>query len=353
MRAGSHPRMKILPDPRVYVPFSTNSLVELARQAATAGSAMQHRNSAEQLTAAIERALRAEDDALIDAALAESGSPAEFRSLSQALETALSAAGDDPAVHLRFFALPIVIVTGGSAPASVPGVLPDSEQVKSLFESQGTLGQLKNFGISSALSSAAGLALLKPALLYRLAREAQSGRVRPLDIPPEPIPVTSTAEEAHLRFLAGVSVAPAGAPGFAEAAGNIGGWGVPLTRLLAVQLGQPGLSLLPIPRPPVSPGRALATGLFAQREIGLQLFLSTALRSFRAKVGEARAFVRACADGSVRIRLHSPFDTAPAREYAWNLHRGDDLAIISRTIYGLLDECRVADVQSAQDIEPA
>jgi len=345
--------MKILPDPRVYVPFSTNSLVALARQTASAGSAMQHRNSVEHLARAIERALREGDDALIDAAFAQSGSPTEFRTLREGLETALGAATGDPAVQLRYFALPIVIVTGGRAPTSVPGVLSDSDKVKSLFETQGVLGQLSNFGISNALCSAAGLAALKPALLYRRAREAQSARVRPLDIAPEPILITSTAEEAHLRFLAGVSVAPADAPGFTEAAGNIGGWGVPLTRMLAVQLGQPGLSLLPIPRPPMSPARALAAGLFAQREIGLQLFLSTALRGFRSRVGEARAFVRACADDSVRIRLHSAFDTEPAPEYVWKLERGDDLAAISDAIYGLLEECRVADVQSAQDIEPA
>ena len=345
--------MKILPDPRVYVPFSTNSLVALARQATSAGSAMQHRNSAEHLAQAIERALREGDDALIDAAFAESGSSAEFRTLSQGLETALGTAAGDPAVRLRYFALPIVIVTGGRAPTSVPGILSDSGEVKSLFESHGVLGQLRTFGISNTLCSASGLALLKPATLYRLARQAETGRVAPLDIPPEPIPITSMAEEAHLRFLTGVSVAPAGAPGFTEAAGNIGGWGVPLTRILAAQLGQPGLSLLPIPRPPLSPGRALAAGLFAQREIGLQLFLSTALRGFRSRVGEARAFVRTCADDSMRIRLHSPFDTGPAQEYVWKLEGGDDLAAISDAVYGLLEECRVADVQSAQDIEPA
>ena len=115
--------MKILPDPRVYVPFSTNSLVALARQAASADSAMQHRNSAEHLAQAIERALREGDDVLIDAAFAESGSAAEFRTLSQGLETALGTAARDPAVRLRYFALPIVIVTGGRAPTSVPGVL--------------------------------------------------------------------------------------------------------------------------------------------------------------------------------------------------------------------------------------
>jgi hypothetical protein len=345
--------MKILPDPRVYAPFSANSLVRLARQGALAGSATQHRNSAEQLVAAIEQSLRAGDDALIEEALAESGSPEEFRILGEALEAALIASRDDAAVHLRLFALPIVIVTGGLAPSSVAGVLTDGAQIKSLFEAHGTLGQLNNFGLSSALSSAAGLEMLKPAAIYRLARQAETGLVPWLDIPPEPIRVTSVAEVAHLRFLTGVSVAPAGAPGFAESAGNIGGWGMPLTRLLAAQLGQPGLSLLPIPRPPMSPRRALEAGLFAQREIGLQLFLSTALRGFRAQVGEAQAFVCACADASVHIRLRSPFDTAPAREYVWKLQPGDDLAAIGSSIYSLLDECRVAHVQSAEAIEPA
>lgn len=344
-------RMKILPDPRVYPPFSANSLVRLAAEAARGGSAVQHRNVPAPLTAAMRQALQAQDNALIERAFAEAGSPEQVRMLTEALESALSGSGDNAAAHLRLFAVPIVIVTGGRAPLRVPGVLTDAARIEALLRIHGALGQLENFALNRVLTSAAGLARLEPATLYRLARQVDTGQSPSLDVAPETLDIVSTEEQAHLRFLTGVAVAPAGAPGFAETAGNIVRWGLPLTRELAAQLAQPGLSLLTIPRPPMSLRRALEAGVFAQREIGLQLFLSAALRSLRARSGEPRALVGAHADGSVRVRLRSPFDTQE-REYAWLLQRGDELDAVSRAIFTLLEACRVMDVQSLDAIEP-
>jgi hypothetical protein len=156
----------------------------------------------------------------------------------------------------------------------------------------------------------------------------------------------------HLRFLAGVAVTAADAPGFPETSGNIGAWGMPFTRALAAQLGQPGLSLLPIPRPPMSHLRAMEAGKFAANELGLQLFLSTALRKFRSRVGEAEAAVAACRDGSLRIRLSSPFDASLSQEYAWMLQPGDDMATVSSSVFSLLEECRVTNVQIAATVQP-
>ena len=312
---------------------------------------MQHGKSADKLSAAIEQALRAGDDPLIEQALAQSPSHAVFRMLSGALDTALKASGE-AALHLRIFAIPILIVTGGSGPLIVPGVVVDVGELTKLFESHGTLGPMKNFGLSSALVSAAGLAALKPSVVYRRSRETGQEHLPPLDLAPEEIRIAGTHEEAHLRFLTGVSVTSADAPGFTETAGNIGAWGMPFTRALAAQLGQPGLSLLPIPRPPMSPRQAVEAGKFAQSELGFQLFLSTALRKFRSRVGEAEAVVAARADGSVRIRLSSPFDASLSQEYAWELQPGDDMATVGSGIFSLLAECRVTNVQIAETIQP-
>ena len=343
--------MKILPDPRRYAPFSSNLLVTLAQQPLAQGSAMQHGKSADALSVAIEQVLRAGDDPLVEQALAQSTSHAVFRMLSGALDTALRASGD-ATLHLRIFALPILIVTGGSGPLIVPGVVADVGELTKLFESHGTLGPMKNFGLSSALVSAAGLAALKPSTVYRRSRETGREILPPLDLPPEEIRIAGTQEEVHLRFLTGVSVTSADAPGFTETAGNIGAWGMPFTRVLAAQLGQPGLSLLPIPRPPMSPFRALEAGRFAENELRFQLFLSNSLRKFRSRVGEAEAIVAACADGSVRIRLNSPFDASLSQEYAWELQPGDDIDAVSSSIFSLLAECRVTNVQVAETIQP-
>ena len=268
MAAADHASMKILPDPRLYAPLSPNLLVNLAQQASGQGCAMQH----EKLVVAIGQALQAGDDLLIGQALIESPSCAAYRTLTRALDAALKAPGD-AALHLRLFAIPILLVTGGSGPMILPGVVADVGELTKLFELHGTLGPMRNFGLSGTLVSAAGLAALKPSTIYRRSRETGQDNFAPLDLPPEDIRITGTEEKVHLRFLTGVSVTSADAPGFTETAGNVGAWGMPLTRALAAQLGQPGLSLLPIPRPPMSPLRALEAGRYAESELGFQLFL--------------------------------------------------------------------------------
>ena len=313
---------------------------------------MQHRKAAEDLSAAMEQALRSADDALIEQALAQSTSHAVFRMLATALDAALKAPGEAE-LHLRIFAIPILVVTGGRGPLVLPGVVADVGELKTLFEMHGTLGPMKNFALSSALVSAAGLVALKPSAVYRRTRETGRETSQPLDLPPEEIRVAGAEEEVHLRFLTGVSVTSADAPGFTETAGDIGAWGMSFTRLLAGQMGQPGLSLLPIPRPPMSHLQAIEAGKFAASELGFQLFLSTALRKFRARVGEAEAVVAACADGSVRIRLSSPFDASLSQDHAWPLQPGDDMAAVGNGIFSLLEECRVTNVQVADTIQPA
>ena len=343
--------MKTLPDPRRYVPFSSNLLVSLAQKALRQSSAMQHGKATENLRDAIAKALRSGDDPLIEQAIAESTSHAVFRMLTVTLDAALKTPGE-AALHLRIFAIPILVVTGGLGPRVLPGVVADVAELKKLFEMHGLLGPMKNFGLSGALVSAGGLAALKPSAVYRRSRETGQENLPPLDLPPEEIRIAGTEEEVHLRFLTGVSVTSADAPGFTETAGNIGAWGMPFTRALAAQLGQPGLSLLPIPRPPMSHLQAIEAGKFAAGELGFQLFLSTALRKFRSRVGEAEAAVAACADGSVRIRLSSPFDASLSQEYAWALQPGDDMAAVGSGIFSLLAECRVTNVQVAETIQP-
>ena len=340
MAAADHASMKILPDPRLYAPLSPNLLVNLAQQASGQGSAMQH----EKLAVAIGQALRTGDDLLIGQALIESPSCAAYRTLTRALDAALKAPGD-AALHLRLFAIPILLVTGGSGPMILPGVVADVGELTKLFELHGTLGPMRNFGLSGALVSAAGLAALKPSTIYRRSRETGQDNLPPLDLPPEDIRITGTEEKVHLRFLTGVSVTSADAPGFTETAGNVGAWGMPFTRALAAQLGQPGLSLLPIPRPPMSPLQALEAGRYAESELGFQLFLSSNLRKFRSRVGEAEAVVAACADASIHVRLSSPFDPLLSPEYAWPLQPGDDIAGVGNGIFSLLEECRVTNVR--------
>ncbi len=344
--------MNILPDPRCYPSLPSNPLVALAQQMLAQDGATQRAVAALELTAAIERALQAGDDALIIHALEQPGSALVTRRLGAALDAALKSPGE-AGLQWRLFAIPILIVTGGRGPLVLPGVLPDTAQVQNLFELHGALGAMKNFGFGSALVGASGLAALKPSAVHRYAHATDEESLPPLDLPPDDIRITGPDEEVHLRFLTGVCVTAADAPGFTETAGNIGAWGLPFTRALAAQLGQPGLSLLPIPRPPMSYLQALHAGQFSASELGFQLFLSAGLRKFRSRVGEAQAHVTACTDGSVRIRLSSPFDAALSSEYTWKLQTGDDMAAVSTGIFSLLEECRVTNVEVVDTVQTA
>jgi len=222
--------------------------------------------------------------------------------------------------------------------------------LQKLFVKHGALGQSKNFGLSNALTTVERLAALKPSTLYRLTRGLGHEGFRPPDLAPQDIDVDSGDERVHLRFLVGAAVTLANAPGFTETAGNIGAWGLPFAQALAVQLGQEGLSLLPVPRPPTNLLRALETGRFAVREMEFQLFLSNALRRFRARVGDPDATVAAYSDGIVRINLASPFDASLACEYRWPLYPEDDLGVAGNSIFGLLAECRLETVQVAETV---
>lgn len=343
------PKMKNLPDPRRYASTSANPLLAMALETA---SASQHTAPEKSLIAAMTRALQTGDDALIYQALAQAPSFAVRRALVRAMEEALRTPNDS-ALHWRFFSIPLLIVTGGLAGVTVAGVLPDAAALTALFEKHGALGAQKNFALGNALVSVEGMAGFTPGVLWRMAHGASGEATAPPDLAPAPIEIASAAEQVHLRFLNGVSVTAPDAPAFTETAGNIAAWGMPFTRELSAQLGQPGLSFLPIPRPPMAPLQAIEAGQFIHRELGLQLFLSDALRKFRARVGEARAVVASYADGSVRTSLSSPFDASLAAEYIWKLQPGDDIAAVASSIFSLLEECRVTDVQVAEGVQAA
>ncbi len=343
------PKMKILPDPRRYAPTSANSLLTSALKGA---SASQHAAPEKSLVATMTQALQAGDDAQIDQALAQAPSFQVRRALGRALDEALRPPADST-LHWRFFSIPLLIVTGGLAGATVAGAVPDAAALTALFEKHGALGAQKNFALGNALVSVAGMGALKPGVIWRLAQGASTEATAPLELEPAPIELASAVEQVHLRFLNGVSVTACDAPAFTETAGNIAAWGMPFTRELAAQLGQAGLSFLPIPRPPMPPLQAIAAGLFSQSELGLQLFLSDALRKFRARVGEASAVIAAYADGSVRTGLSSPFDASLSAEYSWKLQPGDDVAAVASSIFSLLEECRVMDVQVAEGVQAA
>lgn len=339
--------MTLLPDPREFKPFAAEAPPSPLGKFRLPDTATQHEISpgplagAGDLQGAMEAALADGDDAAIARAFAQAPSDRDWRGLHAALCRAIDAPRDGAALQIRLFAIPLLVVAGGVR-TTIPGVLPGMDAITQLFAVHGALGSMRNFTLGSALVGDDALAGIAPAELYRRSRAL--GDFVPLDLPPADIEVAGDREEVHLRFLVGASAMASDAPGFAETAGDIAAWGMPFTRAVAAQIAQPRLSVLAIPRPPMAILPALLAGRFALRELGFQLFLSGALRDFRARTGDPDVFI-AAEGGSLRIRLRSPFGDVPERAYAWEVAPADDMATVSASILGLLTECRVERIE--------
>ncbi len=290
------------------------------------------------------------DEKPVRDALHNAPSAQACRALYRALDLALTPgfdghAGSETAVpehgvNLHLFAIPVLLVVGAPAAHRISGVVPDTEAVRALFEQSGALGHCRNFGLSNALAALEHLDAIPWVTLHSIAHAQSWADYTGLDLSPADIDVPADRETVHLRFISGAALTPADAPAFVEAAGDIGRWGMPLTKELGRQLATGDLSLLVIPRVPRSIMRAMQEGWFAARELGFQLFLSNALRQARMRIGEPDVTVTACSDQTIRIRLTSPFDELLDQTYGWPLSPEDDLEEITRSISTLLEDAR-------------
>ena len=292
-------------------------------------------------------------DAEIAAALRAVSSHSAYVQLWQAVCDVAHQVGRDPdeaVVIARVFALPLLIVTGSTRTVTVPGVLPDIAAVGALFAQHGALGRTKNFGLSNALCSLDTLEQVKPSDVYAWTKTAGGA---PRELAPSPIVIAEPGEKVHLRFMVGAGITPACEPSFVETASNIGAWGMALTRALSAQLAQPGIELLPLPRPPLDLLQAGHAGRIAQLETAFNLFASNAVRRYRSATGDPIAVISSHDDGEIRVSLSSPFDDTMIDGFRWPLHALDDIERIVASVTSLLEECRVNDVRLAGSILPA
>jgi hypothetical protein len=306
------------------------------------------------LTARLRELAAAGDDEAIAAALAAAPNERVRRILLEAVKAAI----DDPApaeadgLIARVFAIPVVFVAGGRLGAVLPGLVPNVAAIGTLLRAHGALGQTENFGLAATLVTAAALEALEPSVLYRWTRNIGAPDAGARALQGTDIIVDAVEEEAHLRFLVGAGVAPAQGLSFVESGSRIGAWGMSVARELAAQLGQEGLSLLPLPRPPKSLAVAAPAGRFALQETRLNLFVSSVLRRLRASVGEPVAVLSVHAGGEVRIGLSSPFDATVLHGFRWHLGAFDDLGEVADSILSLLRDCRILDVRVVPGLQP-
>jgi len=333
------------PDPRSYDGRPDHPLVALATT---------EHGVRGKLTTRLRELAAAGDDTAIADAFAAAPNERVRRLLLEALKGAI----DDPAPEdaegllVRVFAIPLVFVAGGKPGARVVAALPDAAAIGELLRSHGAVGQSENFGLAATLVTATTLESLPPSLLYRWTRSIDNPDAGTRTLPGSDIRVDAGEEQAHLRFLVGAAIAPAQGLSVVESASRIGAWGMPVTRALASQLGQDGLSLLPLPRPPKSLVVAAPSGRFALEETRLHLFVSRVLRQLRASVGEPVAVLSVHAGGEVRIGLSSPFDPSLLQGFRWRLGPFDDLSEVAGSILSLLGDCRILDVRIVPGLQP-
>jgi hypothetical protein len=337
----------MLPDPRCFAATTANPLARLSAQAVEAADATQRRQLLEQLQRELREALAAGRDDLLTDAVAEVVSPAAGRALWEALDRTINTPADrQSALAAQVFAIPLVLVTGGLAQAEVSGMLRDANAVMRVLESEGALGPARNFELNTVLCADVSLEGAFPSVLYRLLRGLESGETGIWsDVIPAAIYLDSAEESAYLRFLTGVVVTPAQSPSFQEMAADIGRWGMPVSRELSAQLGQPGLSLLALPRPPAGPLQAVHAGRLAREEVAFQVFISRALRRLRSELGEPEVEVAALDTDGIGVRLASPLNPQRTENHRWELDVLDDLADVTASILGLLEECRATGVR--------
>jgi len=333
--------VETLPDPRVAATDAANPLIAAAAQTDDAA-----------LPAALQQALLAGDDNGIRAALGVQP-PARAQRVARMLAAALDAQGSG--VGLRFFAIPLVIVAGARKACTVQGALPEVHVLRGLLEEHGAVGVTRNFGLGNALVSAEALDALSPSALWRASGDP--AQRAPLDaLQPEPVSVAGSREQVHLRFITGAGIAPRHLPSFLESASNIGTWGMAMTKELARQLAQPGLEILPMPRPPQPLLIAVHAGRRAQLEAALSLFLGNTLRRFRMAVGDPEAVLSAhrldSGAGELRLSLSTPFDDSLFEGFAWPLQPQDDAAEVSQLFQAVLAECRVPSVTVLRQVLP-
>ena len=356
-------------DPRTFSERAEPShapLLELAEASLAATSAARADAIDRTLTAALVERLESGDALLLAELIAAAPSVAIARQLWRRLIDAWGLASRGSAadgVAATLFVVPVVVIAASQSAVatsafvpSVAGVLSDTARLAAILLEHRALAGNESFGLADALVAADAVDIPRWSELLAWQRLVGRRETVERDLPPTPIAVQPGQQSVHLRFLIGTTLA---APEVDVLAATDGaGWAMPLAKELARQLALPEVSVLALPRVPQSPPAALQQGRAAQREVGVQLFASNAIRRLRAAVGEPSAVisahrsVAASGGGELRLSLSSPFDPRQAEGFRCPLFPTDPVGDVASMLIDLLRDCRVADVRVLPGVHP-
>jgi len=357
------PEIPALPDPRVFPDVASASgparaIYELAERALSAEIGQQADTHERELrTRLVALLLQGEGDEL-DRMFTEAPSISVSRHVWRALDAAwrdAARADASSSLETTVFALPIVLVAGreGGDGGVLPAILEHVAALAAILRDHGALGGNANFALSGALigADAIDIARLPEILAWcRLPDTRDAGsQVLPHAFSPAPMAFSAGVEAVHLRFIAGLAIAKAGADLTADA--RVGKWGIPLARELTAQLSSAGTSLLALPRAPRRLLPAVAEGRTAGRDVAAQIFASNALRKFRSAVGEPSAVISAHrapdapGGGELRLSLSSPFDPKAAEGFRCPLFPTERVSDVASMLTTLMRDCRLTDIR--------
>jgi hypothetical protein len=355
-------------DPRTFPEHAEAThapLMALAEASLAAASTAQADAIDQALTVALADRLVSGDTLLVSELVAAAPSVAVARQLWRRVidawgHASRAAAADGVAATL--FAMPVVIVAASQAgdrvgsALSIAGVLPDTARLVAILREHRALAGNEAFGLADTLVAADAVDLTRLRELLAWQRLAGEGDPSRPDLAPTPITLQQGQQSVHLRFLLGTALA---APVVdVLAATDAMSWALPFAQELARQLAAPELSVLALPRLPQSPPAALQQGRTAQREVGVQLFASNAVRKLRATVGEPSAVISAHRSaaapggGELRLSLSSAFDPRQAEGFRCPLFPTDRIGDVVTMLIDLLRDCRIADVRVLPGLHP-
>ncbi|MDC7716524.1 hypothetical protein PQU95_04740 [Vogesella sp. DC21W] len=340
----------VLPDPRQYPESSpSNMLIHYAQSIATARSEDDRAMWQDSLRAALSEMLEREELLSLSVALAMVTSQQTYQILWDALRDAAEC--PDAGRHAVVFAVPVVLVVGSKNKVTLPERIADVDGLNGLFRQHGLFAQGAEVFLSGKLLHPDSIVDISSAQIYRYTRQlADAARGLPLELPAAAI--TAKDEGVFLRYLLGVAIQEEGAPAPVKLGGSVGAWGVPLMKFLGDQLKTDGVTLFPIPRPPMPLMQAIAAANHARLEVALQVFASSQIRLLRDQGQEPVAVVSAHDNGELHFTVSAAGNEKDWGGFVWPLAAQDVVGQIETSFRILMAECQVSDVRLVPDVQP-
>lgn len=346
---STHPK---LPDPRQYPSdIPANPLLQrLLTLLSERDLGAMVRNEAA-LDAALEACLSQSEDALLAEALAHAPSQAMRRVLEHRLDTVLARPQPGSGQYAIPFALPIVWVAGVRGKLTLPGRLPDIEEITALLKTHGLIAPDADIWLSARLLEREALAAIAPSQLARWRDVLQyaSGGL-PHEFTEAPLQVNG--DGVFLRYLVGVALQKQDAPPVVQLNAPPGPWAIALAKLLGQQMHQDGLTLFPLPRAVQSWRSALADGRHAQMEIRFQVFASNILRKLRTEGETPVAIFSAHDNGEIRVTIGAEKNGENWEGFVWPLDAADPLETIQQQMIDLLRDCQHDTIRVMPEVLP-